>query len=272
MQYEFRTTQAGNVLFLILIAVTLFAALTYAITNSSRSGKTDISQEKAQLSEAVGNSCTSSVNAAVLRLSMAGKCSNSQISYEQPDGTNPNPAAPADKSCHIFHPAGGGVSPCGGYVTGDDPCMTSLAIGESCNNVIFVGISSGRRIYTTKVTSGAMPWATPPVYISTGSTNGSDGLSNTNILIARTGTGVPYTAALFCRSLGPKWYLPATSELSLMYTNRNIGELAGSFPASSHWTSSEYTTGDVFARNFSNGSGPTLYKAQSYEIRCLRRD
>lgn len=150
--------------------------------------------------------------------------------------------------------------------------MATLAIGESCNNVIYVGVSSGRRIYTTKTTSGAMIWATPPVFVNTGANNANDGLSNTDKLVARTGIGVPHPAALHCRSLGAKWYLPATNELNLMYTNRNIGELAGSFPATTHWTSSEFSQGAVFTRNFSTGANPTLYTAQSYDVRCLRRD
>lgn len=263
--------QNGNILFLILIAVALFASLGYAISSSSRGGVPDISKEKAQISAAVGDACTASVNGGILRLKTARSCSDSEISYEQPDGTNPNPAAPSDKSCHVFHPAGAGVAPCGGYITGDDPCMTNLAIGESCNNVIYAGISGGRRIYTTKTDSGAMKWGQAG-YDHLGATSTSDGLANTDIILANTGIGAPFEAAEACRSLGPKWYLPATSELNLMYTNRNTGELSGSFSLAKYWSSREFQTANIFSFDFNNSSIPTHWRTAVLRVRCVRRD
>lgn len=114
--------QAGNALFLILIAVALFAALSYAVTQSGRGGG-GIGKEQAQLTAAEVAMFFGTIQQAVSRLRLMG-CADNQITPEGagyragpglgggvmlPQGSNPN--APSDKSCHIFNPAGGGVSP-----------------------------------------------------------------------------------------------------------------------------------------------------------------
>lgn len=106
--------QKGNALFLILIAVALFAALSYAITQGSR-GSGGIEKEQEQLDTAVNQQCTAYVERGENVLQVIGGCSVGQISYELPDGRNSNSSAPLDKSCHLFDAAGAGLSPCGVY-------------------------------------------------------------------------------------------------------------------------------------------------------------
>lgn len=117
--------QNGSVIIWILIAVGLMAALSYAFMGSSRTSTNMLTdaQAEAYASEiiAYGNE----VKQAVKRLQLRG-CSDTEISFENnvvSGYTNPN--SPADKSCHVFDVAGGGLtwkvrneewnSTCGGF-------------------------------------------------------------------------------------------------------------------------------------------------------------
>ena len=105
--------QNGNALFLILIAVALFAALSYAVTQSGRSGG-GINREQATIDAANMIQYAGQIQQAIYRLKLINGCTENTISVEGvPDkaGTSINASAPADKSCHIFDPEGGGVSP-----------------------------------------------------------------------------------------------------------------------------------------------------------------
>jgi hypothetical protein len=116
--------QKGNALFLILIAVALFAALSYALTQSGR-GSGTTAKEQAVLKAAEVSSFFGEIQAAISRLLLGG-CSESQITFENSvylgSGSGPyggglmlppgsNAASPSDKRCHIFDTAGGGVVP-----------------------------------------------------------------------------------------------------------------------------------------------------------------
>lgn len=102
--------QNGNAIVMILIAVALFAALSYAFTYASRTSTSFISDEEAKAYAnqiiAYGNE----VKSAVKRLQLRG-CSDTQISFENSVVTGyTNPNAPTDKSCHVFDIAGGGLN------------------------------------------------------------------------------------------------------------------------------------------------------------------
>jgi hypothetical protein len=114
-------------LFLILIAVALFAALSYAVTQSGR-GSGGIEKEQQMIDTAVSQQCSASVERGENVLKILGGCDTSEISYELADGSNPNPSAPGDKSCHLFDAAGAGVTPCGGYLEVE---VGSIAYGDT---------------------------------------------------------------------------------------------------------------------------------------------
>ena len=106
----------GNALFIILITVALFAALSYAISSSFRGGTTTISDEQARVMAAEILRYHDSVKNAVSKLSFDG-CSESELDFTvsewtRVNGTLNNEAntnAPGDNSCSIFHVLGGGV-------------------------------------------------------------------------------------------------------------------------------------------------------------------
>lgn len=92
--------QKGNVLFLILIAVALFAALSYAVTQSSRSGG-DAGRETNLINSAVLTQFPAAVRTSVLRLVIDG------VSPERQQFNGPEVAGFTERLA-VFHPEGGG--------------------------------------------------------------------------------------------------------------------------------------------------------------------
>lgn len=103
--------QSGNVLFIILIACALFAALAYAVTKSSREPNTMATKEQAAINAAAVMQYFTRLKTTVDRLRLASECADNQISFENSivsGYTNNN--APPSKKCHVFDPAGGGLT------------------------------------------------------------------------------------------------------------------------------------------------------------------
>lgn len=103
----------GNVLFLILIAVALFAALSYAVTQSNKGGGSGINQDKAKLLASEIAQYAASIEQAITRLMLMNNCTDTQISFDNTvnASSHVNPNAPTDNRCHVFHTNGGGISP-----------------------------------------------------------------------------------------------------------------------------------------------------------------
>lgn len=107
--------QSGNALFLILIAVALFAALSYAITSSGRGGG-GIDREKKAINASQVLQYAASVQQAIQRMQMVNGCSDTQISFaydSNSDGSVDasddywNASAPSE--CYVFGSDGGGL-------------------------------------------------------------------------------------------------------------------------------------------------------------------
>ncbi|PZQ47452.1 MAG: hypothetical protein DI551_03175 [Micavibrio aeruginosavorus] len=102
-----RQSEKGNVLFLILIAVALFAALSYVVTQSTRSGSGSTESEKNLLSSAQMTQYPTALRTAVIRMILGGT-GVEQVHFDVPGsafftGT-------ASTNLLVFHPNGGGAS------------------------------------------------------------------------------------------------------------------------------------------------------------------
>ncbi|MCI5059775.1 MAG: hypothetical protein MRY79_01750 [Alphaproteobacteria bacterium] len=104
-----KTSQKGNVFFLILIGVFLFGALAFTFTRSGQQGTNNISKQQAKVAAQEILNYARLVEGAVDRVRRNG-CSESEISFENSTVSGyTNSNAPADNSCHIFHDNGGKI-------------------------------------------------------------------------------------------------------------------------------------------------------------------
>ncbi len=137
--------ERGNVLFLILIAVALFAALSYAVTQSSRSGGGDANNETNLISSAQVTQYPASVRTAIIRMMVSNSTVVDDLEFNPPSdfSTCTTPGA-----C-VFHPDGGGATfaPSASDVTADDTPHEWKFNGE--NEVNFVGTTAGGDAVTT---------------------------------------------------------------------------------------------------------------------------
>tara|TARA_B100001750_G_C15487644_1_gene589251 strand:- start:671 stop:1387 length:717 start_codon:yes stop_codon:yes gene_type:complete len=105
-----KTAQKGNVLFLILIAVALFAALSYAVTNSTRSaGNADREIDKTKAAEVIQHAIN--ISSAMQKLILINGCDydaiDNNVAFGDP-ATNPG-------LCNIYDPVNGGGIPYNQY-------------------------------------------------------------------------------------------------------------------------------------------------------------
>ncbi len=110
---------SGNVLFMILAGIVLFAGLTYAVTQANESGE-NVDQEQLRIDIAEFISNMEVLRTTIGAMKARGIADN-QISFEYTGGhagyVNANCTSDA---CRIFHPSGGGLT----YVNAADSIST----------------------------------------------------------------------------------------------------------------------------------------------------
>ena len=164
-----RKGQQGNVLFLILIAVALFAALSYAVTQSTRSGGGDASNEKSLVSSAAMTQYPAAIKTSILRMTVSNGVDLANLNFVKPaDSTNYNalvPTATATSSTApelrttnaVFHPEGGGA-------TYSNAPKDSVTTGTGA--WVFNGRNEVRNIGTTVAASATAATASTADYIA----------------------------------------------------------------------------------------------------------
>lgn len=145
MKTQHNTNEKGNVLFLILIAVALFAALSYAVTQSSRSGGGDADRETNLVNSAQISQYPASVRTALLRMIISDGIEIADLEFNLPSNFS-NCSTPsggtAGDHC-VFHGEGGNVA----YVPAPVEVVTGASIqdwvinGE--NEINLVGVTAG---------------------------------------------------------------------------------------------------------------------------------
>jgi hypothetical protein len=103
---------AGNVLFIILLGIALFSALSYVVSKGLRNSSGSISEDKAQLTATEILEYAKNMRETVKRLHIDGcDVNRAGISFYSTSFTTPDDYQMSDvpERCHVFHPKGGGV-------------------------------------------------------------------------------------------------------------------------------------------------------------------
>ena len=101
--------QSGNVFFIILIAVMLFAALSFTFSKGLRQGGESIGRRQAELAASDIMTYAQKVDRGV-QLILSRRISENELSFENDSVTGYANADCADDRCKIFNPQGGGVT------------------------------------------------------------------------------------------------------------------------------------------------------------------
>ena len=143
--------ESGNVLFLILIAVALFAALSYAVTSSSRSGGGDANEETNLISSSTVTQYPASVRTSIIRMQVSKGVSVDELEFNIPGNVAANDGDFEDCGTYggvqgancVFHPDGGQAT----FVPASADVMASGApanwIFSSMNEVENIGRTAG---------------------------------------------------------------------------------------------------------------------------------
>lgn len=101
--------EQGSALIWIMVMVSLFAALGYAVSQGSRGGTSDLTEKQAELAATEILEYATQIKNTVRMLLING-CNDTEISFDQAVVSGySNPNAPSDESCHVYSANGGAM-------------------------------------------------------------------------------------------------------------------------------------------------------------------
>ncbi len=137
--------ERGNILFLILLAVVLFAALSYAVTRGERGQVKSISEEKAASYASVLLQRGALIENTVHRM-LANGVPPLQLSWQDPAGgstADPNTSCTSN-ACRVYYSGGGGIESLPVPLEATDPDASAswkLSTGEGSMGTTIVSIA-----------------------------------------------------------------------------------------------------------------------------------
>lgn len=169
-------------------------------------------------------------------------------------------------------------------------CADGDPIGTLCaDGTVYAGLTpdGATKMYTTPCaygetwsgtactgTASSIKWANG-TSIATGVSKAAPGEANTTTLAALVNANSPYTAAKNCDllSYGGKtdWYLPGSSEGSVVYTLCGTYPFPGCGNSYSMWSSTENNASGAYVIRF-NGNLTSLSKTNTTNVYCVRKD
>jgi len=158
----------------------------------------------------------------------------------------------------------------------ENPCLSGPP-GSVCttDNAIYIGTVGGSRIYAAPSDNASTNWKAS----NDGTANtqsDTDGFANTYAM-----NNTSHPAARSCATKAPAgtWYLPAKSELALLWDNGNRksppGQInltgIGIHASDYYWSSTEYPSSHAWIQRFSDSAQNVGYKVYTRIVRCVRR-
>lgn len=191
-----------------------------------------------------------------VRFSYAFSPGNGLVAGRDRDATN-------NSYVHCFKAEGGR--------TYTDPCDSGTpATGSLCfSGAIYVTDLNSEPFYLAPQNEATTLRAKTTRTSTTGTTSQTDGLANTDAMIAAGN----HPAAEACRARGPGWYLPARSEIDLAWdlSRRSVTHSFFGLYNSYHWTSTQYPSNNAanWVQALVNGGTENAYfKDTALQVRC----